>query len=127
MNNKLVRFLGGFSCAALAVFLAGCATPEEHSYNDDYNQHLLTEPKYQVHDDGPSRFKITVDQGRPSPGQERLLDVKQVATIVAETESKRRGWQNWKVDYIYDKDQGWMHVVKVVVTQENAVEARSSQ
>ncbi len=55
-------------------------------------------------------------------GSERIIFVKQVASTVAATEAKRRGWQNWDLNYIQDRDQGWMRIVIVEVTRKNAVE-----
>ena len=36
-------------------------------------------------------------------------------------EAKRRGWQNWNLDYIQERDKGWMHIVIADVTRKNAV------
>ena len=114
--------------AALAVFGSGCATPQnEHSFNDDYNQHLTIAPKYFIEDGGAAKFMVTVQQGHPSTGGERIIDVKRAASAVAETESKRRGWQDWRLDYINEHDQGWMHVVKAVVIPKNAIEFKGGQ
>jgi hypothetical protein len=53
---------------------------------------------------------------------ERVVYVKEVASTVAATEAKRRGWQNWNLDYIQERDQGWMHIVIADVTRKNAIE-----
>ena len=47
----------------------------------------------------------------------------------AASEAKRRGWQNWDLGYIQERDQGWMHVVIADVARKNAVEMtpRSTQ
>jgi len=55
-----------------------------------------------------------------------LFFVKEVASDVAKTEAKRRGWQNWDLGYIQERDQGWMHVVIAEVTRKNAAENTSS-
>jgi hypothetical protein len=55
-------------------------------------------------------------------GSQRVIYVKQVASTVAESEAKRRGWPNWNLDYIQERDQGWMHIVIADVTRKNAVE-----
>jgi hypothetical protein len=108
----------------LAVLATGCATHDEHSYNQDFNQNLPTSPKYFVEDIDDNHFKVTVHQGSPVPGTQRDLSVKQVASTVAESEAKRRGWQNWDLNYIQERDQGWMHIVIAEVTRKNAVEKR---
>jgi hypothetical protein len=51
--------------------------------------------------------------------------VKEVATTVAASEAKRRGWQNWNLDYIQERDEGWMHIVIADVGRKNAVEKKS--
>ncbi len=107
---------------ALAILTAGCATPDEHSYNQDFNQNLPTSPKYFIENVDDTHFKITVHQGSALPGSERVTYVKQVASAVAESEAKRRGWPNWNLDYIQERNQGWMHIVIAEVTRKNAVE-----
>jgi hypothetical protein len=106
----------------LAILAAGCATQDERSYNQDFNQNLPTSPKYVIDNIDDSHFKITVHQGSPLPGTQRIIYVKTVASAVAEAEAKRRGWQNWNLDYIQQRDQGWMHIVIADVTRKNAVE-----
>ena len=108
--------------ATLALLAAGCATQDERSFNQDYNQNLPTSPKYSIENINDTHFKVTVHQGSPSPGTQRIIYVKEVASTVAGTEAKRRGWQNWDLGYIQDRDQGWMHVVIADVTRKNAVE-----
>ena len=121
---SLLVFL--FITAALAFLGVGCATQETHSFNDDFNQTLTIAPKYFVEDGDAARFYVTVNQGRPRSGQERIIDVKRAATAVAETEAKRRGWGNWNLDYIFEGDQGWMHVVKAEVTRRQPLELKTS-
>ena len=107
--------------ATLAVLAAGCAT-HERSYNQDFNQNLPTSPKYVIENIDDTHFKVTVHQGSPLDGPQRVIYVKQVASTVAESEAKRRGWSNWDLNYIQERDQGWMHIVIADVTRKNAVE-----
>jgi hypothetical protein len=108
--------------AILVVLAAGCATQNERSYNQDFNQNLPTSPKYTIENVDDTHFHVIVHQGSPLPGTERITFVKEVASTVAATEAKRRGWQNWDLGYIQERDQGWMHVVIADVTRKNAVE-----
>jgi hypothetical protein len=103
------------------VLAAGCATHNERSYNQDFNQNLPTSPKYTIENVDDTHFQVTVHQGSPLPGTQRVIYVKEVASTVAGTEAKRRGWQNWNLDYIQERDQGWMHIVIADVTRKNAV------
>src|SRR6202142_4525410 len=114
------------SSATLMILAAGCATHTERSYNQDYHQNLTTSPTYYIENVDDTRFKVVVHQGSPSPGPQRIIHVKEVASTVAATEAKRRGWQNWNLDYIQKRDQGWMHIVIADVTRKNAVEKTSS-
>jgi hypothetical protein len=106
----------------LVILAAGCATHDERSYNQDFNQNLPTSPKYVIENIDDTHFKVTVHQGSPLEGSQRVIYVKQVASTVAESEAKRRGWPNWNLDYIQERDQGWMHIVIADVTRKNAVE-----
>ena|ERR1700690_2347832 len=112
--------------AALVVLATGCATQTDRSYNQDFNQNLPTSPSYAIENVNDTRFRVVVHQGSPLPGTERVIYVKEVASTVAATEAKRRGWQNWDLDYIQERDQGWMHIVIADVTRKNAVEKTSS-
>ena len=112
--------------ATLVVLAAGCATHNERSYNQDFNQNLPTSPKYTIENVDDTHFHVVVHQGSPLPGTQRIIYVKQVASTVAATEAKRRGWQNWDLGYIQERDQGWMHIVIADVTRKNAVEKTSS-
>jgi hypothetical protein len=103
------------------VLAAGCATHDERSYNQDFNQNLPTSPKYTIENVDDTHFQITVHQGSPSPGTQRIIYVKEVVSAVAATEARRRGWQNWDLGYIQERDQGWMHIVIADVTRKNAV------
>lgn len=114
--------------AALVVLVTGCATPNENSYNQDFNQNLPTSPKYVITDLGESHFKLTVHQGSPLTGNpQRVIYVKEAASLIAETECKRRGWQNWKFEYIQERDQGWMHIVIADVTRKTPIELPPAQ
>src|ERR1700744_3252142 len=118
-NHAKAAWLG---VAAMAVLISGCATPEQHSYNKDFNENLTTKPKYYIEDVNDTHFKITVDQGVPSTEANRLIDVKTAASAVARQEGQQRGWDKWHLDYIQEKDQGWMHVVVAEVTRETHVD-----
>jgi hypothetical protein len=113
--------------AALVVLAAGCATHNERSYNQDFNQNLPTSPRYTIENVDDTHFQITVHQGSPLPGTLRVIYVKEVASVVAASEAKRRGWQNWDLGYIQERDQGWMHIVIADVTRKNAVEMTPAQ
>ena len=108
--------------ATLVVLAIGCATHNERSYNQDFNQNLPTSPKYTIENVSDTHFKVIVHQGSPLRGTERIIYVKEVAAAVAQSEAKRRDWQNWNLDYIQERDQGWMHIVIADVTRKNAVE-----
>jgi hypothetical protein len=106
----------------LVVIATGCATHEENSFNKDYNQNVPTSPKYYFENIDDNHFKVIVHQGSPMQGSERDIFVKQVASTVADTEARRRGWKNWDLNYIQDRNQGWMRIVIAEVTRKNAVE-----
>jgi hypothetical protein len=108
--------------ATLVVFATGCATPNEKSYNQEFNQNLPTSPKYTIENVNDTHFQVEVHQGSPLPGTERIIYVKKVASAVAENEAKNRGWKNYDLNYIQERDQGWMHIVIANVTRKNAVE-----
>ena len=108
--------------ATFVVFAVGCATHNEKSYNQEFNQNLPTSPKYTIENVNDTCFKVEVHQGSPLTGPDRIIYVKQVASAVAENEAKNRGWKNWDLNYIQERDQGWMHVVIADVTRKNAVE-----
>ena len=109
----------------LVVLAAGCATQKERSFNQDYNQNLPTSPNYAIENVDDTHFKVIVHQGSPLPGTQRIIYVKEVASTVAATEARRRGWKNWNLDYIQERDQGWMHVVIADITRKNAVEMKA--
>jgi hypothetical protein len=120
MKMKLNQLQLALSAVILA-FAAGCATHDEHSYNQDYHQDLPTSPKYSIENVNDHEFKVIVHQGSPAEGSQRVIYVKQVASMVAGTEAKRRGWPNWDLNYIQEHDQGWMHVVIAEVIRKNAI------
>ncbi|MEY4918441.1 MAG: hypothetical protein RL616_2354 [Verrucomicrobiota bacterium] len=107
---------------ALAVFSSGCATHEEHSFNDDFGQSLPTAPKYFIENINDDHFTITTRQGQAMKSEERIIFVKRATSAVAETEAKRRGWENWQLEYIRQGDTGWMFVAKADVVRKNAVQ-----
>jgi hypothetical protein len=104
--------------AAIAVLMSGCATSNEHSFNHDFGENLPTSPNYYIEDENAQHFKITVQQGTPSDGAERLLDVKKAAPVIAQAECQRLGWKKWDLGYIQERNQGWMHIVIADVTRE---------
>ena len=108
--------------ATLALLATGCATSNEGSYNKDFNQNLPTSPNYAIENINDTDFHVIVHQGTALKGTDRVIYVKQVASAVAENEAKNRGWQNWDLNYIQERDQGWMHIVIADVTRKNAVE-----
>jgi hypothetical protein len=110
--------------ATLVLLATGCATPNERSYNQDFNQNLPTSPNYTIENVDDTHFHVIVHQGSPLPGTQRIIFVKEVASTVAATEAKRRGWQNWDLNYIQERDQGWMHIVIADVTRKNAIEKK---
>jgi hypothetical protein len=108
--------------ATLVLLATGCATPNERSYNQDFNQNLPTSPNYAIENINDTDFHVIVRQGTALKGTDRVIYVKQAASAVAESEAKRRGWQNWDLNYIQERDAGWMHIVIADVTRKNAVE-----
>ena len=129
----LARWLISINTAVALVLLTGCATPVEHSYNQDFGQNLVTSPKYYIRDENDDRFKIVVHQGKPASDKPdsssggRVEDVKTAASEVAMTEVQRLGWQRWQFNYIQEKDQGWMHMVVAEVKREQFTPPNSPQ
>jgi hypothetical protein len=107
--------------AAIAVLSSGCATPKEHSFNSDFGENFPAQPMYYIEDENAEHFKITVHQGTPSAGAERVLNIKDAATAIATAESKRLGWEKWQLNYIDERNQGWMHIVIAEVTREKYI------
>ncbi|HEY5043463.1 MAG TPA: hypothetical protein VIK53_15840 [Verrucomicrobiae bacterium] len=108
--------------AAVAVLISGCATPKEHSFNDDFGENLPTKPIYYIQNEDADHFRFTVHQGTPSSGAERITNIKQAATAIAKAESERLGWKKWQLNYIQERNEGWMHTVIAEVTREKYVE-----
>lgn len=103
--------------AIVAVLATGCAT-QTNSFNQDYNEHYPASPQYVIENINDTEFKITVTQGSPLQGPQRVLYMKKAASIIADTEAKRRGWQEWQLDYIQERDNGWMHIIIGDVTRQ---------
>lgn len=110
--------------AAVVMFVGGCATPDELSYNEQFGENLPTQPQYYIKDEAGNHFIIVVHQGSPSgesnrsDDPDRVNDLKQAATQVANAETQRLGWDKWHMNYIQERDQGWMHIVEAKVTRE---------
>jgi hypothetical protein len=122
MKTNQLRWTGRLLLlnAAVVVLTAGCATQMQGSYNQDFNQNLPIAPKYAIENENDAHFQVIIHQGSPLQGPERISYMKEAATGVARDEAKRRGWQNWDINYIQERDKGWMHIVIVEVTRENA-------
>ena len=108
--------------ATLALLATGCATSNEGSYNQDFHQNLPTSPNYAIENVNDTDFHVIVHQGTALKGSDRIIYVKQVASAVAASEAKHRGWENYDLNYIQEYDQGWMHGVVADITRKNAVE-----
>jgi len=100
----------------LALLAAGCTTPTR-SFNQDFNENFPPQPNYAVENMDSTHFKIRVLQGTPMPEQHAVTVayMKDAASTIANAEGKRRGWQEWQLNYIQEHDNGWMHVVVAVV------------
>ena len=107
--------------AAAAVLFSGCATPKQHSYNADFVADLRTKPTYYIQDEDSTHFTVTVENGTPSNGPERVTDVKEAAQTIAAAECQRREWKKWKLDYTQERNLGWQHFVVAEVTQEKYI------
>jgi hypothetical protein len=116
-KNRLAGFI--FLCAILLLLVSGCATPTR-SFNQDYNEKLPPQPNYAIDQMDETHFKVRIFQGTPL--QEELPVtvnyMKKAVEIIAESEAKRRGWQQWEVNYIQERNQGWMHVLVAVVIRD---------
>ena len=107
--------------ATLVLLATGCATTNR-SFNQDFNQNLPTSPNYAIENVNDTDFHVIVHQGTALKGSDRVIYVKQVASAVAASEAKNRGWENYDLNYVQEYDQGWMHVVVADITRKNAVE-----
>ena len=103
--------------ATVLALTAGCATHDERSYNQDFNQSLPTDPKYFIENIDDDHFKLTIHQGSPVQGPQRIIDMKNAAPSIADAEARRRGWDNWELDYIQEQNQGWMHILIAEITR----------
>jgi hypothetical protein len=124
MRKRLFYRAAGWLSINVAwmIFTGGCATEDEQSFNQNFNQNLPTSPKYIIKDVSEDRFKLELHQGSPDTGPERVTYLKQAATIVARDEARRRGWGDWQLDYIDERDQGWMHILVAEVKEKPAVQ-----
>jgi hypothetical protein len=107
--------------AATMLFGSGCATQQENSYNDDYNQSLTSAPKYLVSSGDDNKFKINIHQGTMVSGEARVLDIREAASTIAKNEAMKRGWENWDLNFIREANEGWMRVVVAEVTRKKGV------
>ena len=108
--------------AAIAILFTGCATPDEHAFNKDFGESLPAERVYSIQHEDDNHFILKVHQGVPLNGAARTLNVKEAASTVAKAECERLGWKKWQLDYIQEKDQGWMHVVVAKVVRQPYIE-----
>jgi S1-C subfamily serine protease len=107
------------------ILVAGCSTYGEadlKSFNKDFGQHLPASPEYTIAHLDESHFSITVHQGSPliSSGERRAFYLREAAATIAQAEGKKLGWQRWRIDYIQDGDQGWVHIMADVYRQDFA-------
>jgi hypothetical protein len=108
----MMALIGGIILSA-----TGCASPRGNSYNQDFNQSLPTDPKYFIENIDDDHFKLTIHQGSSLQGPQRIIDMKNAAPNIAEAEARRRGWDNWQLDYIQERNQGWMHILIAEITR----------
>ena len=103
------------------LFGSGCATPQDHSFNVDFNQSLTSAPKYLVTAVDDNKFKINLHQGTMVSGEARVLDIREAASTIAKNEAVKRGWENWDLNFIREANEGWMRVVVAEVTRKKGV------
>ena len=121
-TSRLRRTLGLLSInVVMAILFTGCATPQAHSFNSDFGENLPAQPMYVVYDEDSTEFRINVHQGKHATADERLNNLKEAAATIAKAECQRRGWEKWQLNYIQERDQGWMHIVVAEVTREKYV------
>jgi hypothetical protein len=103
----------------LVILAAGCSTPTK-SFNRDYNENIPPQPNYAIDNVNDTHFKIRLYQGTPMPEQRAVcvMYMKKAVWTIANDEGKRRGWQQWEVNYIQERDDGWMHVLVCVVVRD---------
>jgi hypothetical protein len=106
---KTKRVLG-LLLGVIVLSLAGCSTPTR-SFNQDYQENSPVSPNYTIENVDGNDFKIRVYQGETYQGPQRIIYMKEAASKIADSEAKRRGWQEWQLNYIQERDQGWMHIL----------------
>ena len=116
-TNRLLWF--ALLSVTLMLLVPGCATPT-NSFNHDYNENFPPQPNYAIDKMDDTHFKIRLFQGVTTPEQRPVTVnyMKKAVWIIANDEAKRRGWQQWEVNYIDERDQGWMHVLIAVVIRD---------
>jgi hypothetical protein len=99
--------------ATIMILAAGCASSSTRSFNSDFNQNFPPRPNYTVVNVDETEFKIKVLQGTPMPEQHAVCVnyMKTATSAIAKAEARRRGWVEWQLNYIQERDQGWMHVL----------------
>jgi hypothetical protein len=104
---------------AVMLLAAGCTTPTK-SFNQDYSENFPPQPNYAIDNMDNGHFKIRLYQGTPMPEQRAVcvMYMKKAVWTIANAEAKRRGWEQWEVNYIQERDQGWMHVLVSVVVRD---------
>lgn len=104
---------------AVMISIAGCASSSTRSFNADFNQNFPPKPNYTIDNVDNTEFKIRVMQGTPMPEQHAVCVnyMKSAASAIAKAEARRRGWVEWQLNYIQERDQGWMHVLVAEVIQ----------
>jgi len=121
MRPRWTLWLLSINAAAAAVLFGGCATAPEHSFNSDFGESLPAQPMYSIEDENATEFTIHVHQGSHATSDERVNNIKEAASAIAKAECQRRGWEKWQLNYIQERDQGWMHVVVAEITREKYV------
>jgi hypothetical protein len=101
------------------VLAVGCVTATK-SFNRDYNENIPPQPNYAIDNVDDRHFKIRLSQGTPMPEQRAVcvMYMKKAIWTIANNEGKRRGWQQWEVNYIQERDQGWQHILVCVVIRD---------
>ncbi len=108
-------FLVFLISAAVVCFVAGCASMQMKSFNQDFGEKFPASPQYAIENIDDNHFRIHLNQGEPLSGPDRVIYMKKAAIIIADAEGKRRGWERWDLNYIQERDQGWMHVLIATV------------
>jgi hypothetical protein len=118
MNKNRLLWLVLLS-AVFMLLVPGCATPTR-SFNQDYSENFPPQPNYAIDNMDATHFKIRLYQGTPSPEQLPVTVnyMKKAVLIIADAEARHRGWEQWEVNYIQERNQGWMHVLVAVVIRD---------